>query len=67
MDAALTELKERLATVDDLERAMSVLVWDMEVWMPERGGGSRAAQLATVQRLIHEHGGAQPRSGQPGG
>jgi carboxypeptidase Taq len=55
VDAALAELKERLATVDDLERAMSVLVWDMEVWMPERGGGSRAAQLATVQRLVHEH------------
>jgi carboxypeptidase Taq len=52
--AALSELKERLATVTDLERAISVLYWDMEVWMPERGADSRATQLSTLQALAHE-------------
>ena len=55
MEPALRELKERLGTIDDLERAVAVLVWDMEVWMPEGGGAARATQLATLQRLAHDH------------
>ena len=55
MDPALTELKERLGTVADLERAIAVLHWDLEAWMPEKGGNSRATQLSTLQALAHEH------------
>ena len=54
MEPALGELKERLATIADLERAIGVLVWDMEVWMPEAGGGSRATQLSTLGALAHD-------------
>jgi carboxypeptidase Taq len=51
--AALGELKELLGEIDDLQRARNVLVWDMEVWMPEAGAPSRARQLATLESVIH--------------
>jgi carboxypeptidase Taq len=51
--AALAELKQLLGEIDDLQRARNVLVWDMEVFMPEAGAGSRARQLATVESVIH--------------
>jgi carboxypeptidase Taq len=51
---ALTELGRRLGEIADLERARNVLVWDMEVWMPEGGARSRGTQLATIEAVIHE-------------
>jgi carboxypeptidase Taq len=54
VEAALAELKERLGEISDLERAHSVLTWDMEVWMPPFGGDSRGTQLATLTGVIHE-------------
>ena len=53
MDAAVAELKQRLAEISDLARTQAVLQWDMEVWMPPRGEGSRAAQLATLEEIVH--------------
>ena len=55
MEPALTELKDRLAKLTDLRRAESVLVWDMTVFMPPGGGSTRAAQLATLHEIIHDH------------
>ena len=54
MEAALLELKRRLGEVADLSRAASVLVWDLEVWMPPGGGASRSTQLSTLVRIIHD-------------
>jgi len=54
MEPALTELKDRLGKLTDLRRIASVLLWDMTVWMPPGGGPSRAAQLATIEAIIHE-------------
>jgi len=54
VEPALSELKERLGTIADLERALAVLYWDLEVWMPPRGSPSRATQLGTLQSLAHE-------------
>jgi carboxypeptidase Taq len=54
VDPALAELKDRLGTLSDLRRAAAVLVWDMQVWMPPAGQGSRAAQLATLEATIHD-------------
>lgn len=54
MEPALTELADRLGKLTDLRRIGSVLLWDMTVWMPPGGGPSRAAQLATVEAIIHE-------------
>jgi carboxypeptidase Taq len=54
VEAALVELKRRLGEIADLSRAGYVLGWDLEVWMPPRGGASRAMQLSTIQRHVHE-------------
>ena len=54
MESALQELKQRLAEVTDLERALSVLGWDMSVWMPPGGVEARGHQLAAVETLAHE-------------
>ncbi len=55
MEPALVELRRRLGEIADLYRAGSVLVWDLEVWMPPAGGAARATQLSTLQRIIHEN------------
>jgi carboxypeptidase Taq len=55
MDQALTELKERLGKLTDLRRTEGVLVWDMTVFMPPGGAPTRAAQLATLEEIVHEH------------
>lgn len=47
-------LKERLATVSDLDSASSVLSWDQQTYMPAGGVAGRAEQRATLNRLSHE-------------
>jgi len=54
METALAELRERLAKLTDLRRTEGVLVWDMQVFMPPGGAPTRAAQLATLEEVIHE-------------
>ena len=54
MEAALLDLKRRLGEVADLTRAANVLSWDLEVWMPPGGAESRATQLSTLVRIVHE-------------
>jgi len=54
MEPALAELKDRLGALVDLRRTEAVLVWDHQVWMPPGGGVSRGAQLATLEKVIHE-------------
>ncbi len=55
MEQALTELKERLGKLTDLRRTEGVLVWDMTVFMPPGGAPTRAAQLATLEEIVHAH------------
>jgi len=55
MEPALAELKNRLGKLVDLRRAGAVLAWDMTVFMPPGGNPSRAAQLATLEAVTHEH------------
>ena len=54
MDRALAELKDRLGQLTDLRRTEGLLVWDMTVFMPPGGAPTRAAQLATLEGIIHE-------------
>ncbi len=54
MDADLRTLRERLAEIADLQRAMAVLGWDQRVSMPRLGAPARAEQLATLGRIAHE-------------
>jgi len=55
MKEKLDELKKRFATVSDLRRAAAVLSWDQQTYMPPRGASARAEQLATLEKLAHEH------------
>ena len=55
MEAALSELKERLGKLTDLRRTEAVLVWDMTVFMPPGGAPTRAAQLGTLEEIVHAH------------
>ena len=54
MDADLRTLRERLAEISDLYRAMAVLGWDQKVTMPPGGHQARAEGLATLGRIAHE-------------
>jgi carboxypeptidase Taq len=51
MPSALEELKERLATLSDLDRVGSLLFWDERTKMPPGGGPARSEQLATMAKL----------------
>ncbi|MFN3597145.1 MAG: carboxypeptidase M32 [Rubricoccaceae bacterium] len=53
--SAADALRERLATITDLGHAAAVLEWDLETYMPPGGAAARAAQIATLRRLAHEH------------
>ncbi len=50
----LQSLKDRLATISDLDAASLNLAWDQQTYMPEGGVRGRAEQLATLARLAHE-------------
>src|SRR3954463_11341679 len=54
VSAKFEELRARLAEIDDLGRAASILAWDQETMMPPRGAGVRAEQLATLSRITHQ-------------
>src|SRR6188508_3671092 len=53
MEAALAELRERLGRLMDLRRTEGLLEWDMQVFMPPGGAPTRAAQLATLEEIVH--------------
>jgi carboxypeptidase Taq len=55
MKEKLDELKKRFVTVSDLRRAAAVLSWDQQTYMPPHGASARAEQLATLEKLAHEH------------
>ncbi|HZV73084.1 MAG TPA: carboxypeptidase M32 [Conexibacter sp.] len=55
MSDALTELRERLAEIADLNAAGGLLGWDQQTMMPARAAPQRAEQLGTLGRIVHEH------------
>lgn len=54
MSDNLQRLKEILAEVTDLSRAVAVLDWDQETNMPPGGVAARAQQLSTLMTLSHD-------------
>ena len=60
METRLNELKTRLAEIDDLELAASVLGWDQNTYMPPGGAPARGRQIATLhtwlKEKIYQHG-----------
>ncbi len=49
----LTELRNRLAEIDDINCAASLLYWDQATYMPLGGAKARGRQLATLRQLAH--------------
>ncbi|ADB53688.1 carboxypeptidase M32 [Conexibacter woesei] len=54
MSAALQELRQRLAEIDDLGNAAGLLSWDQQTMMPERANAQRAEQLGTLSGIVHD-------------
>jgi carboxypeptidase Taq len=54
VNQALADLKQRLAELYDLERALGVLGWDQRTMMPPKGAAARAEASATLSGIIHE-------------
>ena len=54
MSDALADLKQRLAEIYDLERALGVLGWDQRTMMPPKGAAARSEASATLSGLVHE-------------
>jgi carboxypeptidase Taq len=50
---SLERLKAILAEVTDVSRAVAVLDWDQETYMPPGGVGARSDQVSTLSRLSH--------------
>lgn len=48
------DYKNHLSKVADVEYAISVLNWDQEVFMPEKGATHRAQQISTLSGIAHE-------------
>lgn len=48
------ELKARLAEIDDISSAASLLYWDQATYMPPGGASARGRQLATLRQIAHE-------------
>ncbi len=48
------DYKSHLSKVADVEYAISVLNWDQEVFMPEKGAKHRAQQISTLSGIAHE-------------
>jgi carboxypeptidase Taq len=54
MPESYAQYVDKLQQVADLRYSAAVLQWDQETYMPPRGEGARARQLATLSELAHE-------------
>jgi carboxypeptidase Taq len=50
----ISQLRERLAELEDVRCAAAVLGWDQQTMMPPRGAEVRAEALATLERIHHD-------------
>ncbi|MCB0380457.1 MAG: carboxypeptidase M32 [Flavobacteriales bacterium] len=48
------DYKNHLSKIADVEYAISVLNWDQEVFMPEKGSKHRAQQISTLSGIAHD-------------
>ncbi|MFT3936502.1 MAG: carboxypeptidase M32 [Chitinophagaceae bacterium] len=48
------DYEQHLQKIADLRYALAVLQWDQETYMPPKGAGFRAQQVATLSEMSHE-------------
>ena len=53
MNDTLQKLKDIFGEIADLHRAVGVLAWDQETYMPPGGVEGRASQVSTLSRMAH--------------
>jgi len=49
----LEALKARLGAAADVGAALALLEWDQQTYMPAKGAGARASQIATLSEIAH--------------
>jgi len=54
VDTRLSDLRTRLAEVEDLQHALRLLQFDQQTAMPAAGAEARTESLATLARILHE-------------
>ncbi len=54
MASALTTLKTRLADINALNAAITIMDWDQQTYMPKGGGHARAEHIGILSRMAHE-------------
>jgi carboxypeptidase Taq len=54
MSSALTALKSRLADVNALHAAITIMDWDQQTYMPKGGAAARAEHIGILSRMAHE-------------
>jgi carboxypeptidase Taq len=54
MSSPLQKLRERMADVNALGAAMSMMDWDQQTYMPRGGAEARAAHLENLSQMRHE-------------
>ncbi len=52
--ATLESLRERVAEIDALERALNLLSWDQSTYMPDGGAAARGRQIAVLTKIKQE-------------
>src|SRR5215467_4076378 len=48
------DYKNYQAKIADLKNSLAILQWDQEIYLPRKGAGFRARQMATLSEQIHE-------------
>jgi carboxypeptidase Taq len=54
MSDALADLKQRLAEIYDVEKAIAIAGWDQRTMMPRQGAAARSEVSATLSGIAHE-------------
>lgn len=54
MTSDFNELKKRLAEINALGAAASLLSWDQATYMPAKGAAARGRQMAVLREIAHE-------------
>jgi carboxypeptidase Taq len=54
MEEKFTLLKKHLADIEDLKGSLRLMAWDQQTYMPPGAAQTRADQIATISRMVHE-------------
>jgi carboxypeptidase Taq len=54
MEEQFAKLKEHLTRIEDLQGALRLMRWDQQTYMPPGAAQTRADQIATLSRIVHE-------------